>query len=122
MELPWSKQRAVRCPDGTTQYVYKNIDDAFPYIFKDAKINAAAAFEGLKRVKGKLDTKYETKITNILAKIDEKNGSIQTHLRAAYVLYSSAPCKKLDYLQAAIDSIRQDERDLRNAEMAIKWR
>lgn len=83
-------------------------------------MSAAAALDGLKKVKGKIDAKYESKITNILAQIDEKNGSIQTHLRAAYVLYSSAPCKKLDSLEAAIGSIRQDEKDLRAAELAIK--
>lgn len=35
-------------------------------------------------------------------------------------MYSSAPCKKLDYLQVAIDAVRQDERDLRAADIAIR--
>jgi hypothetical protein len=83
-------------------------------------MSAAAALDGLKKVKGKLDAKYESEIKHILVSIDAKNGSVQAHLRAAYVLYASAPCKKLDYLQAAIEAVRQDERDLRAAELAIQ--
>jgi hypothetical protein len=100
--------------------VFKNVDHAFPFFFRQAKMSAAAALDGLKQVKGKLDAKYGSEIKHLLVSIDEKNGSVQAHLRAAYVLYSAAPCKKLDYLQAAIEAIRDDERDLRAAEMAIR--
>jgi hypothetical protein len=119
-DWPWSRQRTVICPDGTTQFVFKNIDSAFPFFFGDAKVSAQAAIEGMKEVSGKLDGSYETEIKHILVRIDEKNGSAQSHLRAAYVLYSAAPCKKLDYLEATISEIRQDERDLRTAELAIQ--
>jgi hypothetical protein len=117
---PWSKQFPVRCPDGTTQFVFRNIDHAFPFYFKQAKVSAAAALDGLEKIKGKLDARYESQIKSILFGLDDKNASMQAHLRAAYVLYASAPCKKLDYLQAAIESIMADERDLRAAELAIK--
>lgn len=117
---PWSRQRAVLCPDGTTQFVFKNVDHAFPFFFKQAKASAAAAFNSLKQLSGKIEAKYEADIRHILVNIDEKNGSVQAHLRAAYVLYSAAPCKKLDYLQSAIEEIRHDERDLRAAELAIR--
>ena len=119
IDWPWARHRAVLCPDGTTQYVFKNVDHAFPFFFRQARTSAAAALSGLKQVKGKIDASHASEIRHILISIDEKNASIQAHLRAAYVLYSAAPCKKLDYLQAAIDAIRQDERDLRAAEMAI---
>lgn len=120
MDWPWTKRIRVICPDGSTQFVFKNVDHAFPFYFGQAKISAAAAVDGMKAVKGKIDTKYESTIKHILVSIDEKNGSVQAHLRAAYVLYASAPCKKLDYLQAAIEAVRQDEQDLRRAEMAIR--
>lgn len=44
---------------------------------------------------------------------------MQAHLRAAYVLYSAAPCKKLDDLQKAIESVKQSEDELRTAEFQI---
>jgi MoxR-like ATPase len=116
----WLKQIEVPCPDGTTQFVFKNVDHAFPFYFKQAKTSTSAALEGLKKIKGKVDAKYETEIKHLLISIDEKNSSIQAHLRAAYVLYMAAPCKKLDYLQSAIEAIRQDEKDLRAAELGIR--
>lgn len=119
MDWPWSRQRVVLCPDGTTQFVFKNVDHAFPFFFKQAKASTAAALNGMKEIQGKIEAKYESNVKHILVSIDEKNGSVQAHLRAAYVLYSAAPCKKLDYLQAAIEAVRQDERDLRTAELAI---
>jgi hypothetical protein len=99
---PWSKQIEVRCPDGSTQFVFRNVDHAFPFYFKQAKSSASAALDGLNKVKGKVAAKHETEIKHLLISIDEKNSSIQAHLRAAYVLYMAAPCKKLDYLQAAM--------------------
>jgi hypothetical protein len=119
MDWPWSRQRSVPCKDGTTQYVFKNIDHAFPFFFKEARSSAKAALDGMKQIQGKVEAKYEEHIKHIFLRIDEKNGTVQAHLRAAYVVYSAAPCKKLDYLQAAIEAIRQDERDLRAAEVAI---
>jgi hypothetical protein len=111
---------AVKCPDGTVAYVYKNIDHVFPLIFKDTKSAGSAAIDGLNKVKGKLDGKYESQIKQILFRVDEKNGSLQAHLRAAYVLYAAAPCIKLNYLEAAIKEVRSDESALRKAEFLIK--
>jgi len=120
IDWPWSRQRGVLCPDGSTHFVFKNVDHVFPYYFPQAKLSAAAALDGLKKVKGKVEVKYESRIEDILFRIDQKNGSVQYHLRAAYVVYSAAPCKKLDYLQAAIDATRQGEQELRGADMAIR--
>jgi hypothetical protein len=116
----WTKMFEVRCPDGTKQYVYRNVDYVFPFVFKDAKMSTAAALEGLRQIRAKVSSRYDSQIKSILIKIDEKNASIQAHLRAAYVVYASAPCKKLDYLESAINEIRQDERDLRAAEVATR--
>ena len=110
----WSRFE-VRCSDGP-RFVYRNVDYVFPLYFKDVKRSAAAALQGLKKIRAKVSSRYESDIRGILFTIDEKNRSIQAHFRAAYVVYACAPCKNLEYLEKAVEEIRQDERDLRAAE------
>src|SRR5688572_8995044 len=112
--------RTVVCPDGTKRYVFRNIDRAFPFYCRQIKASTSAALEGIKDIKGNLGAQYEGEIKDILFSIDEKNGTTQAHFRAAYMRYHAEPCSGLVFLEKAIDAIRQDERDLRAAELAIR--
>jgi hypothetical protein len=100
--------------------VFRNIDDVFPFYFKQINTSANTSISALKGLKGRVGAKYESEIKNILMNIDEKNASVQAHLRAAYVVYSAAPCKKLEYLQHEVESIREEENALRAAELAVR--
>jgi hypothetical protein len=120
MDWPWSRQRQVDCGNNRMRFVFKNIDHAFPFYFKEAKASVAGTISGLHNLKGKIGAQYEEKIHHLLVKVNENNASVQSHLRAAYVLYMAAPCEKLEYLEAAIEAIRQDERNLRRAEVAVQ--
>jgi hypothetical protein len=116
----WAKQREIRCPGDHVRFVFKNVDHAFPYYFRTAKASVAAAVSGLKRVKGKIAADYESQIEQTLFSIDNKNATLQSHLRAAYILYAAAPCEKIDSLERAVEALRQDENELRTAELLIQ--
>lgn len=117
---PWSKMRTIKCPDGTTRYVYRRVDDAFPYYFENRKTNLSSIFEAAGHGKVDLGATIESTIANILFKIDEKNSSVQQHLRAAYVTYTSNPCAGDSFLKDAVSSIRNTESDLRTFDLAVK--
>jgi hypothetical protein len=69
--------------------------------------------EGLEKVRLKLKGQYESKIDQILFRIDDKNGTVQQHLQAAYMVYWSAPCEKLEHFEGATVWIREAEADMR---------
>ena len=116
--LPWGKKyTTVNCPGGPRR-VYDNVDEAFPMYFGTAVVDGKANVRVLDQVNAEASANIQNKIDHILIKVDEKNGSMQAHFRAAYIVYAAAPCEKLEYLESAITAIREDERTLRAVELA----
>jgi len=114
------KTYTVKCPEGHTCTVYRNIDDALPLELKQKKSSVEGAINGLQNVNARLKASLEESIKGLLAGIDDSNRSMQANFRAAYLVYKSAPCKKLDYLQEAFDEIRTAEQRLRSVDKIIQ--
>jgi hypothetical protein len=111
MRWPYFKTREIRCPDGTTRTVYKNIDDACPLYIAgwNADVSANLQFPG--DVGGEAKAKYENKINGFLFALDEQNQSLMMHFRAIYLTYASNPCGSHGFLQRKVeDMIDQQHR------------
>jgi hypothetical protein len=118
-DWPWSKFKSVKCPDGSIQHVYRDLNDVFPLVFRDAKRESTAAIKALESVNIDLGQATATQLRGLAIAINERNSSLQSHLRAAYALYIAAPCKKLDDLSKAIHDLREEEAKLLAAKYAV---
>ena len=95
------------------------MDNVFPLYLTDLKSTSKAALDAVQHIKGQISHEHQETIKTLLFKIDEKNSSAQTQLRAAYVVYSAAPCEKLEYLEGVIDQIRRTESQMKTVEMHV---
>ena len=116
---PWQKVRHYDCPGGT-RAVYRDLDDALPLDLRDYKGKTTAALKVAHEIETKLDAQHEEKIKGLLFKLNTYNVSNQQHLRAAYLIYSAAPCEKLDYFIEAVKEVREFEARLTQAEFLMQ--
>jgi hypothetical protein len=116
---PWQKVRHYDCPDGT-RAVYRDLDDALPLYLSDHKQKTTAALKVAHELEAKVDAQHEERIKSLLFKLNSYNASNQQHLRAAYLIYSAAPCEKLDYFIEAVQEVREFEARLTQAEFLMQ--
>jgi hypothetical protein len=109
----------VSCPGGASRRVYRSVDYAVPLYMQETKSSTKAMVDALGQVKAQASSEEEEKVKGLLFQIDETNGSVQQHFRAAYLVYASAPCEKLDYLESALTEIRQHGQKLQRAQIVI---
>lgn len=117
---PWQKVRHYVCPDGSVRAVYRDLDDALPLYLSDHKEKTAAAFKAVREIEAKLEAQYEEKIKSLLFKLSAYNVSNQQHLRAAYLVYSAAPCDSLEHFIRAVREVREFEARLIQAEFLMQ--
>ena len=94
----------IKCPDGTTRIVYRNINDIFPFSIKElnqsvhGKVSAADL--------GSIDSAatYAEKISSLLVSIDNDNGDLMIMFRANYASYAANPCGH----SVALESVTRD--------------
>lgn len=101
----FSKKQKIRCPDGTTYYIYKNINDIFPLSVSEtsAKFDAqGAAGEGMN---GKLAGEVISQIRGMMFHIDESNSALIMEQRAAYSVFAGNPCAKHAWYDQQIEDI-----------------
>lgn len=93
MRSPFSKTYVIKCPDGTTRIIYKNVDKAFPLCIPGWQGKMGATIEAVKGEPANLNAEYQTQIQGLLYSLDELNQSLMMTFRAAYVSYQSNPCQ-----------------------------
>lgn len=99
--------------------VYVNVDDALPLYLKEVHAQGKTAADVAGQVKVQLGAAYEAKVGGLLFGINELNASAQTQLRAAYLVFASAPCEQLDYLKDKIDEVSRREHTLRSVAIVL---
>jgi hypothetical protein len=116
---PWQKVRHYKCPHGV-RTVYRDLDDALPFYLSDHREKTAAAIKAAQQIEAKLETQYEEKIKSLLFQLTSYNVSNQQHLRAAYLVYSAAPCENLEHFIQAVREVREFEARLTQAQFLMQ--
>jgi len=116
---PWEKVRHYDCPGGR-RAVYKNFDDVLPLHLSDYKDKQTAALKAAKQLEVRLETQHDEKIKSLLFELNNYNVSNQQHLRAAYLIYSAAPCEKLEHFIDAVKEVREFEARLVQAQFLMQ--
>jgi len=121
MFFSWfSKFVTVKCPDGTTRMVYKNVDDIFPFSIKESKatINGNITADDLGG--GEAAASFAEKINDKLFLINEQNAGLWMCFRATYVGYTANPCGNSGNLETYIQEIIREH--AKNTELCSKLR
>lgn len=100
-----SKQRRVLCPDGTTKYVYKDVNRAMPiYVTAfDAKLFSRLGSEIQDDLT--IGGEYKTKIHDLLNNRNEQFASLIHEFRILYNVFSADPCSYSDYFLDGVKRI-----------------
>jgi hypothetical protein len=121
MHFKWfSKTYAVKCPDGSVKYIYKNIDHAFPLYIPGWQSKVVSGLEGIESIKANISADYTTKIQGLIFNLDEFNQGIMFAFRGAYTTFSSDPCENSNFFSRQIEKILDDQRRLLSLKMQIQ--
>jgi hypothetical protein len=110
----------VKCPDGTTRIIYKNIDKAFPLHIPgwDGKINAS--IEAIKGSPANLAAEYQSKIQGLLFSLDELNQNLMLEFRTVYISFQSNPCKNSDSFERQVEKMIHEQTRLTQLRIQIR--
>jgi hypothetical protein len=117
---PFSKLYQVKCKDGSTKTVYRDINHAFPLAVSgtDLKFTAKMRSEIIKDVT--LDATSKEQIKSLLYQIDDLNNNNMIAFRAAYIGFQSDPCANGEYLLTEIKKINDEAQRLNGIKLQIK--
>jgi hypothetical protein len=116
---PFSKRHQVRCPDGSTKIIYKNIDQAFPLYIPGWKGDLKADIKALEQASANVGAAYESKIQGLLFSLDERNQSLMINFRTVYITFVSDPCNRSAFLERQIEKIIDEQNHLSRLKMQI---
>jgi hypothetical protein len=120
MNLPFLKTYTIKCPDGSTRTVYKNIDKAFPLYIPGWNGKFNANIEALKGAPVNLNADYQSKIQGLLYSLDDLNQNLMISFRAVYVSFQSNPCKNSDSFDRQIETMIQEHGRLTRLKIQIR--
>lgn len=120
LNWPWAKFYHVRCPDGTTRTVYKNMDDTCPLYIHGWKAEVAADITGLSKLSGEAKAKYETHIGGLLFSLNEQNQSLMMSFRTVYTAFVTNPCANDGFLHREIEKLLDDQRRISALKIQIE--
>jgi hypothetical protein len=114
MRFPWiwSKTRDVRCRDGSTRTIYKNIDDACPLFIQGFKADLTGDIKGLEELSAKVGAKYETDVKGFLFNLNEQNQSLMMSFRTVYLAFSTNPCGNDAFFMREIEKLLDEQRKI----------
>jgi hypothetical protein len=116
---PWSKTYQVKCADGSSRTVYRNIDDACPLYISGWKGDISADLRGISELSGEAKAKYETQIHGLLFSLNEQNQSLMMSFRTIYLAFTSHPCGNDQFFQREIEKMLDEQRKISALKMQI---
>lgn len=119
MAWPFWRTYKVRCSNGHTKTVYRNVDDAFPLFIPGWKANLSAAGKALDKVTAELKGEYATAIHGLLFALDDLNQGLMMTFRGAYVVYQNDPCRHGDFFEREVAKLLDEQRRLRALKVQI---
>jgi hypothetical protein len=119
MWCPFVKTYNVKCRDGSTKTVYKNVDKAFPLFIPGFKANVAAAGDAANLGKAELKAEFASAIQGLLFNLDELNRGLMMNFRVAYVAYQNDPCMNDNFFQREVAKLLDEQQRLRALSLQI---
>jgi hypothetical protein len=122
----FKKTRTLRCPDGTTRTIYKNVNDAFPLYIPgwqgDMSANAAASSAQLPLDKAAAELKgsYASKVQGLLIGIDELTQALMLNFRTVYVVYEANPCANSEFLAIEVRKLVAEQQRLSKLRIQVR--
>ena len=121
MRNPFAKTYRVKCPDGTTRNVFKEMDDALPLGLRGSMGRyAAGAQDGVGAISANISGEHTSKVENLLVALDSKNNSLIMKFRAVYLVYTTDPCGQSQYLANQIKQLNEMHDRLTEVEIGTR--
>ena len=117
---PFSKRREVNCPDGTTIFVYRNSNDAFPVYIQDYERNLHGKVSSVHGDSIELAANHKSSVNHLLVKLDSTNNDLVFQFRFVYEVFQTDPCGKKEYLSSRVDQILKQHNRLKELSMLIQ--
>jgi hypothetical protein len=126
--MPWfrGKSYSVRCPDGSTKTVYRDVNDAFPLFISgwqgdlSAGVTGSAKAAGIEELKGEMKGTYATKIQGLLFAIDDLTQTIMINFRSIYVTFASDPCSNGAFLQRQVEKLVAEQQRISRLRIQVR--
>lgn len=116
---PWSRTYDVRCPDGSTRTVYRNIDHACPLFISGWKADVSADLKGVGELSGDAKAKYETQIHGLMFSLNEQNQSLMMSFRTVYLAFMTNPCGNDGFFQRELEKLLDEQRRISALKLQI---
>ena len=116
---PFSKTYTVKCPDGSTKTVYKDIDKALPFHIQGWEGNISSKIKSEHIGNIEIGAEYQSKIEQLLIGIDDINNNVMIDYRLAYLAFQSDPCENNTFLITEIQKISEEQRRLKSFKILI---
>lgn len=107
---PWGKMKTIRCPDGKSREVYRDLDHACPLFIPGWKADVSADLQGVGELTAEAKAMFQTQIQGLLFALTEQNQSLMISFRTVYLAYSANPCANDDFFQRQIESLLEEQR------------
>lgn len=95
----------VKCPDGTSRIVYKDLDDVFPLAIRASSGRLVASAKDLSGNSIGVDAELRRAIDGFLYELNERNATMLVSLRATYSAYQVNPCRNDERLAQRIEEM-----------------
>lgn len=105
-----SKMRQVKCPDGSTRQVYRDINDAMPLALRESIRKSQATVQELAGATASLGTEQATSVHSALFALNDKNDSLMMALRAVYLVFCANPCANDRMLAEQVSLLIEQQR------------
>ena len=115
----FSKTRPVKCPDGI-KYVYKDVNDAFPFYLKGFEANLSASINPTFPDNLQFAAQYKTKVDELSTLLDMKNKDLTLSFRCIYAVFQADPCNKIDYLASEVKQLITAHQKFKQQSLEIK--
>jgi hypothetical protein len=119
-QWPFGRTYSVRCPDGTTKRVYRDVDAAFPLYIKGWEGSLSAAGSAFATGDGELKGVYASKIQGLLFGLDELTQTVMINFRSVYMVYASDPCSQSGFLAREVEKLVAEQQRLSRLRIQVR--
>jgi len=117
--LPGAKNYTIKCPDGTTRTIYKDINEAFPLAIRDSNSKFDSDIKAENLAAAKVSVDYQSKVSNLLYRLSDENESLMLNFRTTYLAFIANPCDHGSFLMRQIETTIQKQAQLQELRMQI---